>query len=360
MAIDQSQLSPSLANLPLETIIHIFHCLNISKTSYFALIRVCKPFKNAMTLIPKSIELQIFVKTASLSAPIALPSVDRTCEWHWQSLPSTLESSMLTRKTKRSLLLGKCRFDLHLHDDAVITSEGDELLKYRQWHAAEKIFGSKKASMGLQHCRLTVLMASIDLIFKYSATCGKLEANHDRGVLTLLKVCKPQELSITWHPALPKRIYGVERLLLSQNQGKTPLMDFSSLRGAGPCFYHLELIDDGRDAESDNEIRSFESLRGINALKTLRTLVIHAGVLSNVQENMQYLALPNLVELKVHELDITIFVAVLRNCPSLKILSGIQSNPRSNPDFLLQCEHACKGPDGVILRKRFQQVQQRV
>ncbi|KAJ3301508.1 hypothetical protein HDU76_005729, partial [Blyttiomyces sp. JEL0837] len=183
MAIRQPQLSPSLANLPPETIVRIFHWLDISKTTYFTLIRVCKLFKNAMILIPKSIKIQICVKRTSdihpaLSAPITFTSVNRACEWNSESVPLTLEPNTLTRKTRRSLRMGGCLVDLQ---EFAVTADPTHLVGYLCQFAQKAIFGSNEE------------VPCIRCVFSVLDMRSNLETiNDDDALLTLINVCKPK------------------------------------------------------------------------------------------------------------------------------------------------------------------------
>ncbi|KAJ3301506.1 hypothetical protein HDU76_005727 [Blyttiomyces sp. JEL0837] len=289
-----------------------------------------------MTLIPKTITIQILVKTSdkepALSAPITFTSVDGVCEWKSESVQLTLEPNILTQKTRCSLRLGKCRVDLQ---EFAITSDPSLLLEYMRQLAQKAIFGSNEEVPFLRWVFSVFGMRVYD----------------DDAVLTLMNVCKPKEVSITWQPALPKKIYGVETLHISQNQ-TTPLTDFSNLCDAGPCLCHLGLMKD------DVMEVLFESLRGINTLTNLRTLQLDRGALPNIQENAQYIVLPNLVELQIHDLDLDAFLDVLRQCPSLEIICVVSLNLRANLDFFLHCEDACKSPDGAKLRKTFENLKE--
>ncbi|KAJ3317158.1 hypothetical protein HDU76_001314, partial [Blyttiomyces sp. JEL0837] len=144
------------------------------------------------------------------------------------------------------------------------------------------------------------------------------EANDEDAVLTLMNVCKPKR--------------------------NATLMDLNSLCDVGAWLYKLELVED-----ADGDL-PFESLRGINTLTNLRTLRIDHDVVSNIQENAQYLVLPHLVELEIYDLDVTSFLHVLRHCPSLEKISVVRLNLRANEDFFLHCEDSLNGPDGAILR----------
>ncbi|KAJ3317159.1 hypothetical protein HDU76_001315 [Blyttiomyces sp. JEL0837] len=101
MAIDQSHLSPSLANLPPETIIR----------------------NSSLQAIQKSL--------------MNLTSASHTCKWHSESLPWTVEPNILTQKTRRWLMLGNCIVDLH---EFAITP--DHLVEYLTQFAQKAVFGS--------------------------------------------------------------------------------------------------------------------------------------------------------------------------------------------------------------------------
>ncbi|KAJ3331822.1 hypothetical protein HDU76_002123 [Blyttiomyces sp. JEL0837] len=289
----------NLISLPLETLGDIISFIPMSTKTYVRLQMVCRTFKAAIDLIPKSMGLKVGTCINDACSIRFQPNPDKNVCWAY--------SSKCNSQGRNSLVLSQVSVDVTV--TAVLTGDHQSLFVdcLRQL-AIHQVFKSNAKLNG----------SKVNVICSYEE--GRFDGNDYYQQL------------IPFAGALNPR------------SNMNPLTDFQFCRNAGPALRSLTL-------GKSNNIPLYEiSSDGLTYLDRLRVLQFKKGWRFKMAEREWIL--PNLRIISFFTpVNVDTFLGIVQRCPRLQEFEAVCVD-HGDQEFFEKCETACNNALGFNLMKR--------